>query len=464
MATQRKASISTLRKTSKSGYVCEFIDPVPKHCLCNQCGYAARVPNITTCCGECYCKACIMEFIESEVPCPNCQKNDYTNVFQPKYERNIQALKIYCTMRDRGCKWTGECQKHNVHIDVYTGDCEYVDVQCTNDCNQRVQRRNLTTHLTNECPNREYTCPHCNYGNTFRVVSEHWGVCAKYPIPCPNRCRVTCERHMMEDHTNVCPLEEVQCELSSTGCDARFQRQDLAAHAEQNTQRHLTLLAAVTLKMSLKLNEQEDVNNTRHQGYEQKQREFEDMLRQKDAQIKALEAELRTMRQELELHRCTLNLVSSTVGVIPYDVTFPNYQTEKTKNGFRDSQPMYTHHGGYKFQIRLWADGLETYRGTHMSADIYSLQGLHDDDLTFPAKFTIIVQLLNQCRDQDHYSSDMWCIVTKNDVDSGMAVGGSWGFIPHSKLECDSERRIQYLKDDNLRFRITSISVRCYRC
>ena len=456
--------MATQRQISNSGYACQFIDKVPEDYRCNQCSYAAREPNITTCCGECYCKACIRECIESKGPCPSCQENDYSVVFHARYQRNIQGLNVYCTMRDRGCKWTGECKKLDLHIDVNTGDCEYIDVQCTNDCNQRVQRRNLRTHLTNECPNREYTCPYCNYGNTFRVVSEHWGVCAQYPIPCPNRCGVTCERQVMEDHTNVCPLEEVQCELSSTGCDTRFQRQDLAAHMEQNTQKHITLLAAANLKLNLKLKEQEDVISKRHRDCELKQREFEDAHRQKDAQIKALEAELHTKCQELELHQCTLNLVRSEVGLLPYDVTFEDFRNEKARNGFRDSQAMYTHNGGYKFQIRVWANGLETYRGTHISVDIYSLQGVHDDDLIFPAKVTITLQLLNQCRDEDHYLSNLWCIVTKNDVDSGMGIGGSWGFISHSELECDSHGRIQYRKDDCLRFRITSISVQCYRC
>ena len=112
-------------------------------------------------------------------------------------------------MKDRGCLWTGQLQHLDAHLDVTTGDCQYVDVECPKKCVQKVQKRNVDTHLANECPNRDYSCPHCNFANKFHVVSKHFDVCPYYPLACPNRCGATFERDDLQDHMKMCRLEEV---------------------------------------------------------------------------------------------------------------------------------------------------------------------------------------------------------------------------------------------------------------
>ena len=135
-------------------------------------------------------------------------------------------------------------------MDVQSGDCLYVDVECPSHY-QRVQKRNVQNHLSRECPLREYTCTHCNFKASYKVVSEdHWGVCPYLPVQCPNRCGVTCERQDLEDHMKICDKEELKCCFSHAGCQGRFLREDEERHMEENTKKHLSLMATTMLKIS----------------------------------------------------------------------------------------------------------------------------------------------------------------------------------------------------------------------
>ena len=119
---------------------------------------------------------------------------------------------------------------------------------------------------------------------------------------------------------------------------------------------------------------------------------------------------------------------------------------------------MYTHPGGYKFILRLSPHGNSVYAGTHVSMNIGTLKGYNNtDNLKFPVKFTITVQLLNQYRDQDHHTRDVSCNL-KIRGGSGL-IGCDYKFISHSDLEWNCDKQTQYLKDDSLKFRITKIVV-----
>ena len=197
-------------------------------------------------------------------------------------------------MKDRGCEWTGQLQQLDAHLDVTTGDCQHVDVDCPKKCVQKVQKRNVDTHLANECPNREYRCPHCNFTNKYHVVSKHFDICRYYPLACPNRCGATFERDDLEHHMKMCRLEEVQCVFSSAGCQAKFIRENEDEHMDQNTQKRLALMPAATLRIS--------------QDFEQKLQEqqegFEKKLEQKDEQINHVEQKLQEQQEVFEKN-CT---------------------------------------------------------------------------------------------------------------------------------------------------------------
>ena len=190
------------------GYECEFVDKVPEDYFCKQCKHVAREPNITSCCGEVLCKACFYDILQGTPSCPSCQEVYFSSYPQKKWQRMVLTLNVYCVLKDRGCEWTGQLQHLDAHLDLTTGDCVYVDVDCPSKCNQKVQKCNVDTHLIDHCPNRDYTCPHCSFKATFREVSQHFEVCRYYPLMCPNRCGASFERDDLEDHMKMCGLQK----------------------------------------------------------------------------------------------------------------------------------------------------------------------------------------------------------------------------------------------------------------
>ena len=68
------------------------------------------------------------------------------------------------------------------------------------------------------------------------------------PLVCPNKCGASFERDVLEDHMKMCGLQKLQCEFSYAGCGAEFIRNHQKEHI--NTQKHLALVAAATLRIS----------------------------------------------------------------------------------------------------------------------------------------------------------------------------------------------------------------------
>ena len=498
------------------GYECEFVDQAPDDYFCKLCQHVAREPTIASCCTEVLCKACIDAIVQDKKPCPSCEDFEIESQGpHKKYTSKILALEVRCTMKDRGCPWTGQLQHLDAHLDVTTGDCQYVDVECPKQCVQRVQKRNVDTHLANECPNRHYRCPHCNFASTFCVVSKHFDVCRYYPLACPNHCGVTFERDDLDDHMKMCRLEEVECVFAKAGCSANFIRENEDAHMDQNTQKHLALMPAATLRISQdfeqmlreqeekfeeklhkqqevfvkKLEEKDEQIKQVEQNLEKQGQEFEEQLggqqiefqkhlqqrddqiqtnvKEKDEQIETLQAKNEELQQRIErISQQMLPMVNKMSSfadkcVPPHDILCANYQKKKARAIPQFySAPMYTHPAGYMFKLTIWANGINAGQGTHLSVSVHSLKGDHDAELKFPVKFTTTVQLLNQHRDRDHLTRDIQSKIKTREMIGGLRfIGADWTFIPHTALEWNSDKQTQYLKNDCLKFRITKIIV-----
>ena len=301
-----------MAESSRVGsYRCKFIDDVPELLICGLCKHAANGPSIATCCGELFCKACIASALDEKKPCPSCEEPTFSTFFNRKYERSIKNLRVHCTMKDRGCQWTGQLEQLDVHLEVKTGNCEYVDVNCPKNCGQQIQKCQLAIHIANECPNRDFDCMYCGFKATYAIISnKHWPECQNYPVPCPNKCTIGAvehstlevKRNMLEDHLNTCPLQVVECDFSYAGCNKKLQRQDMEKHMEESTQEHLTLMAAASVRMSRefekKLREQRD----EFRGYvEQKEKETAEQFKQKDKEIKRFQESFRETQKALQV-------------------------------------------------------------------------------------------------------------------------------------------------------------------
>ena len=429
------------------GYQCEFIGEILEDLKCRVCKHVARNSSFITCCGEHFCQECVKPLLDYRKPCPACSEAEFSVIIDKKYNTKILALEVHCSMKDRGCEWTGKLEGLEAHLDVNTGDCEYVDVECPNGCDQLVGKHNLPTHLANSCPKREFVCQYCNFRATYEVVSnDHWPQCPFYPVPCPNACGIQAiERGDIEAHLLQCTLEEVECAF---GCNTKLSHQEMERHMEENTQKHLIMMSARI-----------------GQKFEQKIKTIEDQISQKDEEIQLLlakekqlkahtqenEAEIRDLKQQLQQQKQQIDTLERYIGIL---IKMPNFGEYKERQEYWCSRPIYTHPCGYKFCFRVNAYGI----GTHMSVCLEPLKGEFDRQLMWPALCIVTLELLNQRKNMCHL------IMTRTfqwHKPTPKKTFEEAGFTPiaHEELTYDAERQTQYLADNCLLFRLSNVEV-----
>ena len=274
------------------GYQSEFIDSVPEDFHCKKCTLVARRLTVCNSCMESYCYACITDTQKQGKPCPTCGEEHFLALPHVKYQKRMKALRVYCSLKERGCGWTGTLDQLDTHLDPDQDNCQYVDTKCPLNCHMTSPKNKVEQHVAQHCAKRPYVCQHCNFKATYEeVVDTHLPECKYVPLRCPNLCGVTTERDFMEDHMKMCHLEEVGCEFSGLGCEERFKREDQEEHTRQNSQKHLTLTASLAKQLQKKLEEQD-----------KKHREEELMLRKKmEKQEKKIEELEKKQREEEQM-------------------------------------------------------------------------------------------------------------------------------------------------------------------
>ena len=422
---------------TSQGYQTQFVDLVPEELYCKQCSLVARALVIISCCGESYCRTCIDTVQQDGHPCPSCGEDSFTTLRQVKSQQKIAKLQVNCTMKEKGCGWSGPLEHLEAHLDPDQGDCQYVDVDCPLKCDEKIEKRNIDQHTANKCVKRDHVCPYCSFKATYEIVHDtHWPECTYYPLVCPNHCGVTCERAEMEDHMKMCPLEEVECEFSYAGCKERFRREEWEEHMKDNSMKHLSMVATAAVK-----------------DRQEFQRKIEEQKKKLEEQEKKIEQQSK-MIQRMEKYLFQ-----------QYSFTMKNFSAEKRKNKFSDwkSPPMYTHVGGYKFCIGIDANGADDTRGNSVNVEVWNMKGEFDDQLKWPFKGKFTIQLIN------HYPGGKNMKVTKTmswnktnkqyDSYHTFSNGSKYKFIQHAELDCDDVRKTHFLKDDCLHFCITNITL-----
>ncbi len=446
---------------TQTGYDYQFIEEPSNDLKCLICLCVARDPQQHGGggCGKIFCGSCIENHKKGNSKCPNCRTDcvtfkdvrskqilityTYRNiiVYICTGERDIQSLKIKCANQQDGCQWNSELRALEDHLKT----CEYTMMPCPNECtyieaktkkekNFTILHKNLSSHLE-ECPRRDYTCPHCEETGEYEdITEEHFEYCPKVEIKCPNApdCQITLPRADMPKHTDMCPYEEVSCIYKGFGCKETTKRKDIKEH-ENDDKVHLQ----ITMKTVLK-----------------QQREI---------------AELKTQVQAIQNSGTQQSLQASTTKqhMLRLTCKLTKFAEKKEKNMEFESNSFYTHPNGYKMILSVDGNGYNKYKGTHVSVWVYLMRGEYDDQLEFPFKGTITFELLNQLEDNNHHSDsysyggteDSKRVMHREQSEVGSGVPA---FIPHKDLDYNNSKNCQYLKDDCLIFRV-SVSILSYK-
>ena len=128
------------------------------------------------------------------------------------------------------------------------------------------------------------------------------------------------------------------------------------------------------------------------------------------------------------------------------------------------SPSFYSHIGGYKMCLGVNANGGLNGTDTHVAVGVHLMRGEYDNDLTWPFRAHVAIQLVNHKTDEgnvnytscfiDSTPEDVSCRVTE-----GERAPHGWGLVQFiSHYDLGFGRNTEFLNNDTLEFRVISVN------
>ena len=172
-----------------------------------------------------------------EVKCQYCHIKDQCQLIEGDHKEECPKFPLSCP---NNCG-LGDIVREDV--ENHRNTCPLEEVSCNWECGIVLKRQSLASHIQTDCPRHEVECQYCHIEGEHQFIEgEHTEECPKFPLPCPNACEVSsmpCET--IELHREKCPLEMIQCEYYSVGCEAKMERRNQKAHEKDKMEDHLLL-------------------------------------------------------------------------------------------------------------------------------------------------------------------------------------------------------------------------------
>ncbi len=167
-------------------------------------------------------------------------------------------------------------------------------------------------------------------------------------------------------------------------------------------------------------------------------------------------------RDVIQLQRQCLT-IESRVCLCPIEFTMTDFERHKRNNDRWLSPSFYSHAGGYRLCIAVFANG---HWGTHLCVYVHVMRGVFDDSLKWPLCGNVNIRLLSQGQNKGYYEvqvsftahSPVECAgrATTHVVNRRHGSNGSNRFISLNQLKYDPATNCQYLCNDCLQFRLTT--------
>ena len=419
-----------------------------------------REPFLAVCCGNHLSQEAVTRL--QGQPCPVCKESILSTVPDKYFKRRVNEFKVRCPNKSLGCQWVGELGSLDRHLSQNSveGECQFVTVACPYSCGDSFQRCQLDGHKTKDCPNRPFTCQYCDHEATYiTVTNEHWPICKKYPLECPNKCGENAIewQHLPKHLEETCPLQVIKCEFSYAGCEVECQRQHMQTHLEKNMKVHLN---KVSYTLQRKAEQQQSIIEQLQSNIEQQQ----SIIEQQQSNIEQQQKQIVALMSALTLITLDVKKPLAPVFIPPPDIVMTDFEKHKKAGDNWYSPPFYSHIGGYKMCLNVDANGCGRGEATHISVYCFLLRGEYDDQLKWPFCGDITIQLLNQSNDEEHRKVTLTYDDTDDDECAGRVVAkerasglGYPKFIAHTALNTEDKA---YLKNDCLKFRIAKFVVK----
>ena len=489
----------------RGGFECIFVRDPPEEVQteCSVCLCVLREPYLVDCCGYSFCRSCIETVKSENKPCPLCAVQFTTCIPDKRLQRTLNDFRVYCSHKGDGCEWVGSLGNLTQHLNAKPlnegerlSGCQLTSIECKH-CSDHIRRRDIVKHEAMICPQRPHTCEYCDsFTSTFEDVTlNHFCICPDRPVSCPNGCELSPKAKLLEDHLKKeCPLEVIECPFSYAGCTENVSRQSMPEHITQSLALHMSLQATSHQQELKKLKEeisdlQEQCRQSRAEVAELKVENnlLLDKLQQesknqvvivgrdlKAAQEQRFKGHLSTLRGEIkraqaetkqEISKQTksdLECLHSHIGLIPFTCTMRNFELKKRVQSTPWRSPsFFTHPHGYKMCLGVYANGYGDSENSHVTVFVCMMKGDYDDQLKWPFRGDITIQILNQTGNDEGHCTNIVHVTDHKEFGEKVVVGdrseglGYHNFLPHTRLIP------HYLKNDCLCLCVKEVKLKC---
>ena len=436
-----------IKPDESGGYSYQFVENPPEIVKCVIFHLPSRSPYLSECCGHILCRSCLRQCRttpHASHACPMCKDSRFKTVLNKQIDREVRSLQVYCTNKEKGCTWQGEINEISGHLEKSNG-CQYEDVKCSLKCNRTMQRQHLAGHMKNRCLRRKVNCQYCHDTGEYQLIEgQHKKECPKLPLPCPNKCEVeSIPRENMEAHRKECPLEMIQCEYHSVGCNVRTPRKRKRNHLEENMEEHLQMT-------TLKLSTTEDELLSTKTRINDLEKMVKQLVRNSTGSGTVMIATDWTSHLE--------TLANSSDVTCPVIIKLSGSVVLMDNKWYSD--PFYTRENGYQMCLCVTTNDDEG-----LSVWLHLMKGPHDDMLPWPLKGKLEVKILNQINDSEHFSGMVRYDDRTDDRISGRITDGRMAkrhgfseFISFQDLS-ETTETCQFVKDNCIFFQVRSYSI-----
>ena len=341
-------------------------------------------------------------------------------------------------------------------------------------CKECIERINANNQDCPTCNDKNFNLFH-NLGlqqslNDFEVYCSHKS----------KGCEWRGELRELDKHLNSdppadkslegCPFTFIKCPLCcASSCEKTLYRRDIKGHVKDNLlstqmkafEQQLQEVHSVNAQLTAQLQEvilvTEQLQRNKH-IFEQRIKDLEERVCRLDVKPSMVSNSKPAPDQPSSKQPSTY--LTGTVKPTGAEFTMTGFEEYKRENDVWFSPHFYTHSGGYKMCLAVYANGDTTGKYNHLSVRIRIMRGEFDDRLKWPFRGDITVELISQEKDGDHHVKSLPFRDASADTSSRvvgqkreMAKHG-WGFsqfIPHTEL------RPKYLKNDCIKLRIKKI-------
>ena len=146
------------------GYDYNFVDTPHDRFISRICHLPSRDPYLSVCCGHLFCKSCLGNVRKAAAisnACPICRDKEFVTFPNKVVDREIRSFLLYCTNKEKGCKWQGELNDINNHLGN-SDSCQFEEVKCSNECGEMIEQQYLTSHVETEYPRCKVNCQYCH--------------------------------------------------------------------------------------------------------------------------------------------------------------------------------------------------------------------------------------------------------------------------------------------------------------